>query len=194
LLRTFTGSLMMPHKYAKTEPGWSQNRVVEMTPKPMLADVTQNEDTALLGFTQGLGAPDKPFGLRDIPWSAWSRTLGFWLPLILVLWIGLIGMAVVLHRQWSVHEHLPYPIAQFANSLLPAPGEGKSVTRRALQNTLEFAAAFPGLFVQNEQHPPAQSSPEVARHNSHNTIQRAKEFLSSFGSGRIQSFDIFLVQ
>ncbi len=59
-----------------------------------------------------------------IPWHAWSRTLWFWIPLILALWLGLVGLSFVFHKQWSDHEHLPYPIANFANSLLPENESG----------------------------------------------------------------------
>jgi len=61
-------------------------------------------------------------GLDQVPWSAWRDSLGFWLILILSLWVGLIGLALVVHRQWSDHEQLPYPVARFADSLLPGQG------------------------------------------------------------------------
>ncbi len=76
-------------------------------------------------------APGAEFTYRihqktTVPWSAWRRALGFWLPLIVGIWIALIGLMLVLHPQWARHEHLPYPIAQFANSLLP--DEGKPIS------------------------------------------------------------------
>jgi hypothetical protein len=124
LLRTFTTSLMLPHHYNRLEPGWRDNKVLETCPKVMLADVTEeNSDKALDGFVQGLGTSKEHIGLSDIPWSAWWRTLLFWVPIILCLWGALMALSVVVHRQWSVHEHLPYPVASFAESLMPEPGE-----------------------------------------------------------------------
>ena len=126
LLRTFTTSLMLPHHYNRVEPGWSEEGVVAMVPKRMLADVSQNEDEALNGFIQGLGLGEEHIGFGNLPWYAWTRTLCFWLPMILALWFGMLGLSLVLHRQWSKHEHLPYPIATFADSLLPAEGQASA--------------------------------------------------------------------
>ena len=47
-----------------------------------------------------------------------------WLPLVLLVIVGFIGLALVLHRQWSEHERLPYPIATFAQSLWGSDKEG----------------------------------------------------------------------
>jgi len=122
LLRNFSTSLMLPHYYNKTEPGWKENGLVDLVPPQMLADPSKNESTALNGFIQGLSAGGHHISLFDVPWYAWWRTLGFWIPLVIALWVALIGLAVVVHRQWSQHEQLPYPLAQFANALLPGQG------------------------------------------------------------------------
>jgi hypothetical protein len=70
----------------------------------------------------GLGQGDHHIGLADVPWSAWTRALGFWVPLMITLLIMILGLAVVFHRQWVLHEQLPYPISVFAHALLPEPG------------------------------------------------------------------------
>jgi len=118
-LRTFGATVMLPHHFEGTRPGWKEHDAINIAPKYMLADVTGNESVAVNGYVQGLGEPGNPISLFDIPWSAWSRTMMFWFPLVLVFWAGLIALAVVLHKQWAKHEHLPYPIATFARSLLP---------------------------------------------------------------------------
>ena len=128
LMRTFTPALILPFQHERTDPGWKSQGVVDLAPKRMLADVTpENRNEVLIGFMKGLPRPDdqKHISFADVPWSAWTGTMSFWLPLILSLWIGLIGLSLVLHRQWSTHEQLAYPIATFANSLLP--DEGRSV-------------------------------------------------------------------
>ncbi len=66
-----------------------------------------------------------------VPWSAWKRALMFWMPLIGVIWLAMIGLALVVHKQWSDHEHLPYPIAALTDSLLPEEGKGISSILRA---------------------------------------------------------------
>lgn len=123
LIRQLTNTLMLPHLYNQKEPGWKDAKVIEMAPKQMLADISQGKGEALDGFVQGI--KDKAEKV-SVPWYAWKRTLLFWLPLFFTLCIALIGLSLVVHRQWSDHEHLAYPIATFANSLLPEPGRAKS--------------------------------------------------------------------
>ncbi|NCD31982.1 MAG: hypothetical protein EOL87_01040 [Spartobacteria bacterium] len=120
LLRLFTPSLIMPHRFEKTEPGWEKQNVMEMVPDGMLAEVTpQNEDTVLNGFIRGLGEGNKSVAFSEIPWKAWLPSMKFWLPIILSLWLGLLGLSLVVHKQWVDHEHLPYPLVTFTKSLLP---------------------------------------------------------------------------
>ena len=123
LVRTLVPSLVMPHQLEKTQAGWRENGVVQAVPKRLLVDVSEDEDRVVGGFVQGLGVGDAHVSWREIPWRAWVRPLGFWLPMSLTLWVGLLGLALAMHRQWAEHEHLPYPIAQFTDSLLPAPGK-----------------------------------------------------------------------
>ena len=122
LMRTFTATLMMPWHWERSSPGWRAQGVVETTPRQMLA-LPGNREEALNGFVRGLGNGRGIPSLRAVPWQAWRATLAFWIPLVLLLWIGLIGLALVVHRQWSEHEHLRYPLATFSNALLPEAGK-----------------------------------------------------------------------
>jgi hypothetical protein len=80
----------------------------------------------LQGFVTGTGDGTKKMAeLGDIPWSAWKRPLMIWLPLFLVFCMGMIGLALVVHRQWSVNESLPYPVARFSDSLIPDQEDGR---------------------------------------------------------------------
>jgi len=126
LMETFPDSLMMPHHHARVSPGWKEKNALGMVPGYMLADISGDEDRALAGYVQGLSAGRRHVSPFEVPWSAWARTLAFWLPLILTLWGALIGLCAVVHRQWSHNEQLPFPIATFASSLLPESGETKS--------------------------------------------------------------------
>jgi len=98
---------------------------VEMAPPRLLADLYINPSDALGGYVRGLAIGDDLVPAYRIPWEAWERPLWFWLPIILSLWFGLVALAVVVHRQWATHELLPYPVAIFTDSLLPAPGEAR---------------------------------------------------------------------
>ena len=62
----------------------------------MLASPGNNED-ALNSFVRGLGNGRGLPNLREVPWQAWRATLACgW---CCCLWIGLIGLALVVHRQ-----------------------------------------------------------------------------------------------
>lgn len=123
LMRVFSAALMLPHHFQRTEAAWAKEKVLPMAPPQMLADPSQDEDVALNGFVQGLAVGDESMSPGEVPWTAWTRALLFWVPLLAALWAGLIGLSLVLHRQWADREQLPYPIATFANSLLPQNGE-----------------------------------------------------------------------
>jgi len=125
LMHYFCTFLMLPHKYARTTPGWKAAGVMKLVPKQMLADVSKDESTALNGFVQGLGSGTSHMAFSRIPWSAWTRTLAFWLPLLGAFSVAMIALALVAHRQWSSHEQMPYPIIVFANALLPGEGEAR---------------------------------------------------------------------
>lgn len=117
-LKTFTNVLMLPRHYRRTTPAWDygSSGTFGRLPDPMLAAVGDN-DEALNGYIQAQSGTHS-MTLADIPWEAWVRPLVTWLPLVLLLTVGCIGLALVLHRQWSEHEKLPYPLATFAASLL----------------------------------------------------------------------------
>jgi len=124
LMRNFTSFLMMPHSWEKNNTDWRRHKVIShLTPKEMLADPGDDPDRALTGFKTGLARPDRNIGMAELPWFAWWRTLRFWLPLLLSISVAMIGLALVIHRQWARHEHLRYPIVTFAQSLLPPPGK-----------------------------------------------------------------------
>ncbi len=119
LLRLLTPALIMPHRYERTEPGWRQQEVMKLVPAGMLVDISEDEGTVLDGYTRGLKEASDKLSISEVPWKAWRKPLLFWVPIILSLWIALVSLAVVVHRQWSDHEHLPYPIVTFTKSLLP---------------------------------------------------------------------------
>lgn len=119
LLRLFTPAMVMPHRYVNTEPGWQKQNIMDLVPDGMLVDVSGNEEEVLSGFTRGLTEASESLPFSAVPWKAWFPTLLFWIPILLSLWLALTSLAVVVHRQWSDHEHLPYPIVTFTKSLFP---------------------------------------------------------------------------
>ncbi len=132
-MKTFTNVAMLPRHYRRTTPAWNyeDTGTFRRLPDRMVADAGKN-DEALNAFIQGkMGS--EPIALGEIPWGAWVQPLLTWLPLVFLLLAGFTGLALVVHRQWSEHEKLPYPIAAFAASLLGngADGRGSVLHRRA---------------------------------------------------------------
>jgi hypothetical protein len=137
LMHYFATFLMLPHHHERTNPSWQKEKILELAPKQMLADISLNEDAALNGFVQGLGKGDEHISFinfprdaegnltiaSDIPWFAWWDTLLFWGPLLFTISLAFIALALVVHRQWSDHEQISYPIATFASALFPRDGE-----------------------------------------------------------------------
>ena len=99
---------------------------VENTPPQMVVDANRNSGDVVEGFVRGLPEGGRTISPMEVPWYAWKRTLLFWTPLALTLFLVSIGLALVVHRQWSKHEQLPYPTMRFVNAMLPEEGETTS--------------------------------------------------------------------
>lgn len=56
-------------------------------------------------------------GTSGTPWSAWSSTLSHWIPMIICFTTCLIGLSMFVHKQWSQHEQLAYPLARITSTL-----------------------------------------------------------------------------
>ncbi len=141
VFRTFFPAVVIPHQMQHVKPGWKAEKVIEKLPPEMLVEVTDadSHDHVVLGFMRGLGeGVSMELSLSDIPWAAWSRTLLFWLPILITLWVALIGLSLVVHRQWSDNEKLPYPIATFTSALLP---KERGQTPEIFKNRLFWIAA-----------------------------------------------------
>ena len=127
LMHYFTTFMMIPHEHVKRDVSWRSNDILSVIPSQMLTAADSDGEGSPRAFVEGLGQDRKHFSVGDIPWRVWERPLVFWLPLILSIWLATGALAVVLHRQWSKHEKLRYPIATFAHALMPGP-DGKSST------------------------------------------------------------------
>lgn len=88
------------------------------------------------GFIQGGLTPD------NIPFAAWVGPLLRWTPLLAVLSLCLLALTFLVHRQWTVHEQLRYPLASVADALIR---QDDSRPGGAIYRSRLFAAGF--LFV-----------------------------------------------
>ena len=129
LMEQFTEALGMPAHWNRMESWMRKNRLLEYVPPFMLPAGGQYDDRVTEGFlTGGLGRPGRPIGLDRVPWDKWRTPLLAWCPLIFLTTAASICLGLIVHRQWSSHERLQYPIAQFTRSLIEA-GTSASANR-----------------------------------------------------------------
>jgi hypothetical protein len=160
LLWQFHNALVMPHHMARVNPGWQATAdraaVLDYVPKAMLVDPERedgSEDgTVVNGFLLGLAEGDKQLSWSRVPWRAWLRPYSFYVPLILLGAVATVCLMLVLHVQWSRHEHLAYPMAAFAGALLGGdPSDPFRSCRRSRPFWIGFAFAF-GILLMNGCH------------------------------------------
>lgn len=129
LLEQFVETLVMPHHWYKVEPGWQGQKLMEYVPTGALVAATEeNYDRVVNAFVTGAGAGRAASDTstwdalqrlwRQVPWRAWMPPLATWLPMVFLSALCSICLALVVHRQWSRHELLPYPIALFSGALM----------------------------------------------------------------------------
>lgn len=130
-MRYFTAIQAMPAMYNRTEPAMAEHNLEQYIPTTLMPD-HRDSRRVLDPLQGGLGSPGKRVGVDAVPWDAWSASLSAWLTLMVLLGGALVCLAVVIHRQWSVHEGLKYPLAAIAVEVMatdPATGRGKIAGR-----------------------------------------------------------------
>jgi hypothetical protein len=98
--------------YASPENNWAETFFPYVTPWLAPQDYQVVKD-----LHEGL-APG-----ASIPWGAWTETLGYWYAFFLALSFMMICLSTILHRQWSVHERLAYPMVQLPLNMVEGTGQ-----------------------------------------------------------------------
>lgn len=150
LAQMLPGTLMFPHHDQMKSPSWKAENIVAYAPDNMLCDVSgEMGEKALNGFITSLSTGDEHISFfKDIPWEVWKKPMLFWIPLVICFLAAVVGLSAVLHRQWSDHEQLPYPIVQFITSMFPAEdGRMSSIFKNKLF-LIGFLLAF-GILLNN---------------------------------------------
>jgi hypothetical protein len=86
--------------------------------------VPGNEGEVMRWFHEGL-----PSG-QPLPWQAWLAPLGWWLSLLLAIYLICFCLVVLLRRQWVEHERLVFPLTEMPRLLMEDGG------RRLLRDRL----------------------------------------------------------
>lgn len=118
-LMNFTGLIMghlaTPYYFASSQNKWSEYLHPHLPSWLFPTD----DGGAMRFFFEGL-----PPG-REIPWDVWVVPIFWWFVFAGAITWTCLCIAVMLRRQWSEHEKLPFPAAQVALELVQR--EGKSI-------------------------------------------------------------------
>jgi len=119
LMRYFTHALALPAHYAEGSVAWQNTEVLSRyTPPRMLPNDGRYDPVVTGGYLRGLTEPGQTLAPGDVPWGAWAKPLSLYLPLLALNAVAVIALSVIVHRQWSRHESLRYPVAEFASMVM----------------------------------------------------------------------------
>jgi hypothetical protein len=130
--------LVLPDKVSKNNTDWQKSQPLNYVDKKLFPEHDPADDVY-----EKFVRPDSPkelpqmmdesISLRDwgrtarnrfvaafdaVPWSYWTQAAVRWLPLAFLLFLLVISMCKIVHKQWSENEQLAYPIAEFSNMLI----------------------------------------------------------------------------
>ena len=97
--------------YATPENGWA-----DLIHPHLKSWLVPQDDLAVFYFFEGL-----PKG-QPIPWDAWFVPLAAWGSFALALYLMMISMVALMHRQWAHHERLVYPLVQLPADMVQEDG------------------------------------------------------------------------
>jgi hypothetical protein len=118
--------------YATPDNHWAEVIAEQVKPWLLVSDPGE-----IKGFYEGL-----PRG-TSIPWMVWVRPLSRWLPMLLGVYGAIVGMVVLLRKQWIVNEHLLFPLAQMPIAMI---GE-KETEDRVLSSFFKNPVVWLGVLV-----------------------------------------------
>ena len=143
MLEQFTHTMVMPYHWERVTPDWKQKHVLQYAPKGALivmpdektepdlhTEVYERTVTAYLIGAQKAAEGDRPMwrsfkdAVHRVPWADWRAPLTTWMPLVFLSALASVCLALITYRQWSAHEYLSFPIADF-NATLIEREEGK---------------------------------------------------------------------
>lgn len=142
LMRYFPRTLIHPIVNNRTEPGWQKAHLLEMTPPALLANGGKYSEEVVDNYLTPMGEPGHPIPITAVPWYAWWRPLAVWGGIILCILMGVIGLSVLVHRQWARQERLRYPLAELATSLLRQDEHGRTILFQSRQFWYAAAIVF----------------------------------------------------
>lgn len=97
-----------------TNASWQEAGVTTRLPDRLFP----RGDDGAIGERTHLGMIQGGMAAKAIPYAAWVRPLLNWMPFVLLLVLCMLALTFLVHRQWTRHEQLRYPIASVVDSLI----------------------------------------------------------------------------
>ena len=158
LFRYMTRILMLPWYHLPGKPDWAAHGLLDFLPRsfypwpgPDVAGAEPGTPEAIAyqrvyqGYFTGLVSGTQSLPLSEIPFAAWGGALLRWGPLVLLFALSSIALQFLVHRQWSDHEQLSFPVAQVAGSFC-ARADGRPGVPDIFRNRL-FWYGFAPVFL-----------------------------------------------
>ena len=83
---------------------------------------------------------------KGVPWDAWLMPIiGGWAPLFILVSLCLVALSFLVHRQWSRHEQLAYPIAKIGSAVFER-SENRALPNLFYNNMFKIAIIIVLLF------------------------------------------------
>lgn len=128
IYRSFEIQLARPLLLEPSQAHWQKHETLSYLPEhllPLGGDRTHPDfDRVYRGFDEGLPEAERGLHVSAVPWGPWVAVMAWWAPLFMLFGTALGALAVLVHRQWSKHEQLAYPIASVYAAVLPGPDGG----------------------------------------------------------------------
>ncbi len=98
-----------------TNASWKEAGVTTRLPDRLFPHGLDGE---VLGEKTHFGMIQGGMQVEDIPYQAWIGPLLHWMPFLLLLVFCLLALTFLVHRQWTQHEQLRYPLATVVDALI----------------------------------------------------------------------------
>ncbi len=152
--RYFQKTVMYPWRDLPGHPDWEADGILtrwldpRLFPSPLPVDSppgTAAYDRVYQGFFTGLSSGNRSIGFGEVPWGAWARPLLCWGPVVVLMSFAVISLQFILHREWSEHEQLSYPVARVFGCFTERARPGGGVPD-LFRTRLFWTGALPVMF------------------------------------------------
>jgi hypothetical protein len=172
LMRYFPSVCVEPLSFARTQPSWDKSKVMSYVPRELMVNdcnysqravedyITPGDPIAwpqrILSVQTWFGSEPNDVKARAefasswkkswerVDWYDWRKPAVYWGSMISLVFVAVIGLSVVVHRQWARREKIRYPLAEIANTLVLQDENGKTTI---FQNKLFWVGLLVPLFI-----------------------------------------------